>query len=99
MKKTHSLDLLFITPSEGDLPSPARSHVYIKNSMVPGYRGGFNPSVITADCETFEELQYQVDRLQKELEAILKSGRGKYAAHDRQQAAARDVASQPPPER
>ena len=91
MKKTHSLDLLFITPSEGDLPSPARSHVYIKNSMVPGYRGGFNPSVITADCETFEELQYQVDRLQKELEAILKSGRAKYAAYDRQQVTAQGM--------
>lgn len=72
---THSLDLDFVKPGKTDLPGPPRAHIYIK-SYSKSNRGFI---FITPDCVSIEELEYEIDRLQKELEVIRKKARRKFA--------------------
>lgn len=72
---THSLDLDFVKPGKTDLPGPPRAHIYIKSYSKSNQDFIF----ITPDCVSIEELEYEIDRLQKELEDIRKKARRKFA--------------------
>lgn len=72
---THSLDLDFVKPGKIELPSPPRAHIYVK-SYSKGNRGFI---FITPDCVRIGELEYEIDRLQKELENIRKKAKRKFA--------------------
>jgi hypothetical protein len=75
--KTYSLDLQFV--KHGGDQMPRRRHiagVYVKTCTRSTNKG---PSLITPDCTTLEELEYQIDRLHKELEIIRKEARTRFA--------------------
>ena len=72
---THPLDLDFVKPGKTELPGPPCSHIYVK-SYSKGNRGFI---FITPDCVSIGELEYEIDRLQKELEDIRKKARRKFA--------------------
>ena len=79
---TFRLDLLFLRPSEADLPCPAISHVYVKTKSTHGYLG-FDPETITLQCHSLQELEGEIDSLHGELEEIRKMARRKYARYHR----------------
>jgi hypothetical protein len=76
---THSLDLDFVKPRKKDLPGPPRAHIYVK-SYSKSNRGFI---FITPDCVSIGELEYEIDRLQKELEDIRKKARRKFVGTDK----------------
>jgi hypothetical protein len=79
--KTYRLDLHFAGTSEGDLPGPARSHVCIKNCGRASYAK--DVLLISLECVSLGELEYEIDQLHKELEAIRATAKRKYAAYHR----------------
>lgn len=70
---THSLDLDFV--KSGNLPGPPRAHIYVKSHT----RDNRNFIFVTPECVSIRELEYEIDRLQKELENIRKKARRKFA--------------------
>ena len=63
---TYSLELDFRKPSEGGLPSPAIAQVYIKTHSIDKKGRSF----ITPRCVSFQEFDYEISRLEKELKAL-----------------------------
>ncbi|MBA7570404.1 hypothetical protein ES708_12154 [subsurface metagenome] len=72
---TYSLDFDFVKPRKTELPGPPRVHIYVK-SYSESTRGFI---FITPDCVSIRELEYEIDRLKKELEDIRKKARRKFA--------------------
>lgn len=72
---THSIDLDFVKPRKTDLPGPPRAHIYVK-SYSKSNRGFI---FVTPDCVSIGGLEYEIGRLQKELEDIRKKARRKFA--------------------
>ena len=70
---TYSLDLDFVKLGKTEFPGPPRAHIYVK-SYSKSNRGFI---FITPDCVNIRELEYEIDRLQKELEDIRKKARRK----------------------
>lgn len=71
---TYSLDLLFQEPPAGDLTGPAVSEVRVKTCSRNG-----DDVLLTPQCVTLVELEYQIDRLHKELDAIKTRAQTEYA--------------------
>lgn len=63
----NSLDLLFIKPNKKELISPIVK-IYVKTFT----RDKSDEVLITPNCVTLKELEYEIDRLKKELEYIRK---------------------------
>ncbi len=71
---TYSLELKFVKPGKTGLPRfQYNAQVYIKT-----YTAQQNFKFITPDCVTFKEFDYQINRLQKELEDIRKKAKRKF---------------------
>ncbi|MBA7580282.1 hypothetical protein ES708_22173 [subsurface metagenome] len=72
--KTHSLELKFSKPSKTGLPRlQYNAQIYIKTYTVQQ-----DFKFITPDCVTLREFDYQINRLQKELEDIRKKAKKKF---------------------
>jgi len=71
---TYSLDLYFVKP-EKKFPGPPRANIYVKTHSQD--EGG--PILITPNCLNLAELEYEIKRLQKELNDILKKAKRKFA--------------------
>lgn len=80
---THSLDLLFLGMPKDALPGPALSHVSLKSWGRAEYKGVADVPLITPQCVSERELEYEIDRLHKELEVIRTAAKRKYAAYRR----------------
>lgn len=63
---TYSLELDFRKPSEGDLTGPAIAQVYIKTHSID--KKGL--SFIIPQCVSFQEFDYEISLLEKELKAL-----------------------------
>ena len=77
---TYSLDLHFETDAQSDLPQPPTAYVIC--------RLGASPLRICSNCVSAVELDFEIERLKKELDEIKKSGRQKFARYARTAAAA-----------
>lgn len=71
---TYSLDLDFVKLRKTDLPGPPRAHIYVKTHSSDTRKLIF----ISPDCVTMKELEYEIDRLKKELEEIRKKAKRKF---------------------
>jgi len=80
--QTYRLDLEFLDDQKSDLPHNPIASVYVKSCS---HRTSDGPSLITPDCVTIRELEYHIDELQAELEAIRKKAVLKFATDDRRQ--------------
>jgi hypothetical protein len=70
----YSLDLDVLKSGQGDIPSPCvRIHVKAYGSDERGLL------YITPECVSFRELEYEIDRLKRELEEILSRARREFA--------------------
>lgn len=72
---TYSLGLDFVKPGKAGLPHPPISRIYIKTHS-ENERGTM---FITPDCLTLVELEWQIERLQNELEEIRRLARKKFS--------------------
>ena len=89
---SYSLDLFFLAPESPEVESqsgPPVSHVYVKHSTRHDYRTRVDKDLplITPRCLSFEELNAQIDRLQKELEGIRKSAQRRYRKYEKERQA------------
>ena len=78
----HNFDLLFLEQNgrSGSLLGPPIAHVYARNLQtveypVEQYKGA---QLLTPRCHSLNEIEYEIDRLQKELEAIRTTARSKF---------------------
>ena len=71
---TFRLDLEFRKPEKGNLPGSPRAHIFVK-SHTRDERGLI---FITPECVTFNEIDYEIKRLQQELEDIRKRAKEKF---------------------
>jgi hypothetical protein len=71
---TYSLDLYFVK-SDKKFPGPPRANVCIKTYS----RDESGPELITPNCITLGEFEYEINRLHKELDDILKKARKKFS--------------------
>ena len=80
--ETFRLALEFVDDRKSDLPHNPVAHISLKSYRrdVPD-----GPLLITPDCVTIRELEYQIDELESELEVIRKEAKAKFAADDRRQ--------------
>jgi hypothetical protein len=76
---TYNLDLLFLAPPSG-VAEPAISHVCVKHSHTPSYKGANDMPVLTPGCFGPGEFDAQINRLMDELEAVRELVRQRYAA-------------------
>lgn len=76
---TYSLDLNFIDDRKSKLPHPPIAEIFVKTHTA---REDGLP-IITPECVTIEEFEYQIERLQKELEALRTKARKKFALESR----------------
>jgi len=83
--KTWTLDFLFLTTPEGELPHPPISHLHVKRCSKGEYRGYEDMILVGARCFSIGEFEAQIDRLRDELEAIRKEARRKYAEYKARQ--------------
>lgn len=82
---THSFDLLFEGAKKRELEyrhGPPTSHIYLKSwsSFDSGRKKDL--LLLTPDCITIRELEYQIERLHEELEEIRKAAKAKYAKYE-----------------
>jgi len=71
---TYSLELKFTKPSKTGLPRfQYNAQIYIKTYTIQQ-----NFKFITPECVTLKEFDYQINRLQKELEDIRKKAKKKF---------------------
>ena len=68
---SYSFELDFIKREKGDLLGPFHVRIYVQTDT--GGEDGL--MFITPDCVSVKELEYHIDRLQKELEDIRKRAR------------------------
>jgi hypothetical protein len=80
---TYSLDLLFLGDPKAEIPGPPKAYVHLKNWS--GLEVPKDVPIITPDCVTLKELEYQVGRLHKELDAILAKAAKKFSTYDKAQ--------------
>jgi hypothetical protein len=73
---TYSLDLDFNKPKEADLPGPPHAAIYVKKHSKDASGHIF---ITPRSCINMEELNFQIDRLIKELEEIRKKARRKFS--------------------
>ena len=81
-KRTYSMDLEFFSPyplKEGELPGGATANIAVKN-VSQAEKGGL--LLLTPDCVSFRQIEYQIDRLQGELQVIREEARRKFIHHD-----------------
>jgi len=71
---TYSLDLYYVKPDK-KFPGPSRANVYIKTYSKD--EGGHE--LITPNCVSIREFEYEINRLHKELDDILKKARKKFS--------------------
>ena len=82
--ETYSLDLFCVSPSKEEPIFSPLSHIYVKNSSAtdaPDAAKGLQ--LITSECVSLREVEYEIDQLKRELEEIRKKAKRKYAAHDK----------------
>lgn len=73
---TYSLDLDFVRRKKTDLAGPPRAHIYVKTHVSDSR----NLIFISHDCVTLRELEYEIERLKKELEDIRKKAKRKFSS-------------------
>lgn len=82
---TYSLDLLFLSRKKRELEykfGPPSSHITLKSWTCIDRKGvPKDLPLLTPDCITIGELEYQVERLHEELEEIRKAAKAKYAKY------------------
>jgi hypothetical protein len=74
--------LEFFSPyplKEGALPGPAVAYIAVKNF---GQKAENSAPIITPNCVSTRELDYQIDRLQGELELIRQEAKKRFSVHD-----------------
>ena len=72
-----NFDLDFIKPGKNDLPGPSHALVHVKSSH------SFRKSelrYVTPDCVSIREFEYEINRLHKELDQILKRAEKRFAS-------------------
>jgi hypothetical protein len=76
---TSTLALWFKESPKGALPGPLTSWVCVKS-----YTGGDEnlPPLLTPDCFSLAEINYQIDRLKDELEIVRREAHRRYAAYE-----------------
>lgn len=79
---TYTFDLLFLDDRKSKLPHAPIAHICLKTWSTGGYKD-HDPPLLTPDCVTLAELEWQIDRLKEELETIRKEARRKFAAEAR----------------
>lgn len=70
----YSLALDFLKPTKSEFTRPRIARIYLK-TYTKDQRGSI---FITPDCITLAELDYQIERLHKELEHIRKKAKKKF---------------------
>jgi hypothetical protein len=83
--KTFRLGLSFLEVKEGELPGPPRAHVYVKNFCAAAFKSIEGAPLISHECVSFEEFDYQIDELQKELDALRADARRRFTAVTRRE--------------
>jgi hypothetical protein len=82
---TYSLDLLFLSAKKRELEykfGPPISHITLKNWTCIDHKGVHKDlPLLTPDCITIGELEYQIERLHEEPEEIRKAAKAKYAKY------------------
>ena len=73
---TYSLAMDFVKPTKSGFPRPRIARIYVK-THTEDQRGTI---FITPDCVTLAELDYQIERLHKELEYIRKEAKRKFSS-------------------
>jgi hypothetical protein len=75
-KMAYSFELLFKKPDKkkGHLPGPPLAQVYVNTHS----KDAEEHILITPQCLSFAEINYQIDRLIKELEDIRKKAKQKF---------------------
>ena len=71
---TYSLELDFRKTSKGDLFGPPIAQVYVKTHSTDGSGRPY----ITPQCVTFQEFDYEISRLEKELKELRTKARRKF---------------------
>ena len=81
---THNLDLEFLDDRKSELPHNPIARICLKVWTHATHDGA---PLITPNCVTIREFEYQIDRLKSELEELRKDARTKFAEDDRRQSA------------
>lgn len=81
---TYNLALEFKDDRDSQLPHRPIARIRVKTFTHATADG---PPLITPDCVTIRELEYQIDQLVSELDVIRKEARAKFAADDKRQTA------------
>ena len=77
-------DLLFLEPGEDDLPGPPKAHIAVNSYSHASYKGYESVPLISSECVSMPELDYQVERLKRELDQLrTKAARRFREANDR----------------
>jgi len=76
---TYSLDLSFTDDRNNALPHPPRAWVYVKAFSLQSKDGR---PLVTPDCLCMEEMEFEINRLQRELEEIRKTAREKFHSEE-----------------
>ena len=74
---THTLDLIFKDDRKSESPHPPRAFVCLKTVMQHVENG---PYLLTPDCVSLTEFEFEIDRLHRELDVIRQKARAKFAA-------------------
>ena len=83
--KTFRLGLSFIEMPEGGLPGPPRAHIFVKRFSDDPLKSIEGPSLISAECVSFTEVEYQIDELKRELDTLKTEARNKFTAADKRE--------------
>ena len=82
MSKYDSLYFEFLDDAQSDLPHNPIARIYV-NTFTRATADG--PALITPDCVNLRELDYQINRLKSELDAIRTRAAAKFAADSKRQ--------------
>jgi hypothetical protein len=77
----HSFGLLFLWNKQQPLANlDAIAHVSVQSHSKGGYEGHEDAILLTSQCVTLKELEYEIDRLKGELEDVREAARKKFAS-------------------
>ena len=83
MSKPFTFDMLFLWDKNDPLSNlEVISHVILANVQTQNYKGVGEKIVLTNRCVTFRELEWEIEKLHRELEQVKENGRQHFAALD-----------------
>jgi uncharacterized small protein (DUF1192 family) len=85
MSNYRGLGLSFLEAPEGELPGPPRAYVYVKNSPTADFAPIEGRPIISEECVSFTEIEYQIDELKRELDSLKAEARRKFASAEKRE--------------